>query len=235
MRVVIVDDEALARRGIRARLARWPDITILAEAHDATSGMDAVLTHRPDVVFLDIAMPGADGFALLNGLPADVRPLSIFVTAHEDRALEAIEVQALDYVLKPIDDARFLRALERARARLLERGPGSPGRLLVRDRGEVHVLESDAIDWIQSEGDYVRIYAGRRTYLHLASMRALEAELSARDFVRVHRSAIVNVTRVRSLAPLTNGDYTLVLSTGVRLRLSRTRRVAFMMRFGPIG
>lgn len=231
MRVAIVDDEVLARRGIRARLAREANIEIVAEATDARSGLAAIVTHRPHLLFLDIEMPDADGFALLAELPPEVRPLVVFVTAHDDRALDAFGVQALDYLLKPIDDTRFERVVAQARERLVQGAIAIVRHLLVRDRRSIVVLETDGIDWVQSEGDYVRIHAGRRTYLHLASLAALEGQLP-QSFMRVHRATIVNLSRVRSLSHITNGDYTILLSTGARLRLSRRYRAAFMERIG---
>jgi two-component system LytT family response regulator len=232
MRVIIVDVEALARRGIAVRLCNWPDVVVVAEAQDATTGIAAIREHRPDVVFLDIEMPGADGFAVLEELPEADRPLTVFVTAHDDRALRAFEVQALDYLLKPIDDAQLARAVDRARARLVERAAPAIERILIRDRGRVVALEPAAIDWIQSDGDYVRIYAGRRTFLHQVTMSAFAAQLPARQFVRIHRAAVVNVERISELIPLTNGDYTVLLTTGARLKLTRTRREQLAERLG---
>ena len=234
MRVVIVDDEALARRGIIARLARWPDVEIVAEAADAASGIAAIRAHHPDLVFLDIEMPGADGFEVLRELPEHDRPLAVFVTAHEDRALRAFEVEALDYLLKPIDDAQLARAVERARTRLAARAPAQVERVLIRDRGRVVTLEPSAIDWVQSDGDYVRIYAGRRTYLHLATISAFAAQLPVHQFVRIHRAAVVNVERISELTPLTNGDYSVLLTTGARLKLTRTRREQLAERLGGV-
>ena len=205
---------------------------IVAEAQDATSGIAAIREHRPDVVFLDIEMPGADGFAMLGELPDSERPLAVFVTAHDDRALQAFAVQALDYLLKPIDDAQLARAVDRARTRLAERAPAAIERIVIRDRGRVVALEPATIDWIQSDGDYVRIYAGRRTFLHLATISAFTAQLPTRQFVRIHRAAVVNVERISELVPLTNGDYTVLLTTGARLKLTRTRREQLAERLG---
>ena len=232
MRVVIVDDEVMARRGIRSRMAKWPDVEVVAEARDASAGIAAIRAHHPDVVFLDIEMPGANGFSVLHELPAEQRPLAVFITAHDDRALEAFEVQALDYLLKPIDDVRLAQTMDRVRARLAERAAGAIERILIRDRGRVVALEPSAIDWIQSDGDYVRIYAGRQSYLHHATMTAFAAQLPPRLFVRIHRAAVVNVERVSALTPLTNGDYSIQLTTGARLKLSRTRREQLAERLG---
>jgi two-component system LytT family response regulator len=228
--VVIVDDEPLARRGIAARLARNPIFEVAAEAGTAAAGVREVKKHRPDVVFLDIEMPGADGFSLLDKFPPAERPLVIFVTAHDDRAVKAFESEAYDYILKPIDDARFARTLERIEARLAERGTAAPNRVIVRDRGKTVAIEPTTIDWVASDGDYVRIHAGVTSYLHHATLTSIAADLPAEKFVRVHRTAIVNVDRIRDLEPLTNGDFSIRLTTGARLRLSRTYREALSRR-----
>ena len=234
MRVVLVDDEELARRGIRIRLAKWPDVEIVGEASDAPAGIAAIREHRPDLVFLDVEMPGADGFSVLEQLPEGERPFAVFVTAHDDRALDAFGVQALDYVLKPVDDTRLARAVERARARLAERRAGAVDRIMIRDRGRVVALEPSSIDWVQSDGDYVRIYAGRNTYLHHSTISAFTDQLPERQFVRIHRAAVVNVARIAELQPLTNGDYSVLLTTGARLKLTRTRREQLAERLGPL-
>ena len=259
MRVVIVDDEAIARRGIRSRLGRWPDVEVVAEARDAPAGVAAIREHRPDVVFLDIEMPGADGFSVLRELPQEQRPLAVFITAHEDRALDAFDVQALDYLLKPIDDERFTRALDRANRALAERRDGALGRrlaamlaewasergsggegmsesaarptaplarrdarVIVKDRGRVVLLDEDEVDWIEADGDYVRVHARGKGHLVRETLTATEARLTGSRFVRIHRSAIVNVGRIRELRPLPNRDYVVVLRDGTQLKLSRS-------------
>jgi two-component system LytT family response regulator len=226
VRAAIVDDEELARRGIRARLERWPHVEVIAEAGDVATGLPVLRDRRPDVLFLDIEMPGADGFALLEALPVEARPLVVFVTAHEDRALHAFEAEAFDYVLKPIDDGRFGRTMERIIERLAERNGRRVERLVIHDRGRAVALDPAAIDWVKSDGDYVRIFAGRGTYLHHATLSAFGAELPSDRFARIHRTTIVNVERIHAVAPLTNGDYTVLLTTGARVKLSRTHRDA---------
>ncbi|MBK7595941.1 MAG: response regulator transcription factor [Gemmatimonadetes bacterium] len=230
LRVIIVDDEATARRGLRLRLARLVNVTVVAEAANAIAAASAIAAQRPDLVFLDIEMPGVDGFHMLDSLPVGTRPLVVFVTAHEDRAIDAFSLDALDYLLKPVDDERLLRAVTRARARIGDDSGATVSRVLVRDRGTTIAIDVDEIEWIQSAGDYVRLYCGRRSLLHLASMSGLESALPPERFFRIHREAIINLSRVRSVEPLTNGDQTVVLTTGARLRLSRTRRAAFFER-----
>ncbi|MGH7711277.1 MAG: LytR/AlgR family response regulator transcription factor [Gemmatimonadaceae bacterium] len=224
IRVAVVDDEPPARRGICARLARWPQVEVVSETGTAARGVREIRRLHPDVVFLDIEMPGADGFSLLEQLEAKDRPIVVFVTAHEDRALRAFDVEAFDYILKPIDDARFDRTMQRIVARCGERAPQRVDRLIIRDRGRAVALEPNAIDWVKSDGDYVRIYAGRSNYLHDATLSALAEQLPPDRFVRIHRSTIVNVERIHALEPVTNGDYVVLLTTGARLRLSRTHR-----------
>lgn len=224
IRVAIVDDEPPARRGIRTRLERRPQFEVVAEAGDAAEGAREIRRHHPDVVFLDVEMPGADGFKLLAQLPAESRPLVVFVTAHEDRALQAFDAEAFDYVLKPIDDARFERTIKRIVAQASERITSRVDRLMIRDRGRAVALEPSAIDWVKSDGDYVRIYAGRSNYLHDTTLTALAEQLPSDRFVRIHRSTIVNVERIHALEPVTNGDYVVLLTTGARLKMSRTHR-----------
>jgi two-component system LytT family response regulator len=230
-RAVIVDDEPLARRGVRARLERAGDVDVVAEAGDVASAVECIRQHRPDVAFLDIEMPGATGFRVVGELPEADRPIVVFVTAHDDRALEAFEVQAFDYLLKPIDDAKFARTIDRIRRRLSSGPEAAPARITIRDRGRIVVLDATSIDWLQSDGDYVRLHAGRATYLHHEALASLLGKLPA-TFVRVHRSAAVNVERIRELEPLTNGDYSLVLTTGARLKVSRTHRAELSRHIG---
>jgi two-component system LytT family response regulator len=232
LRVVIVDDEPLGRRGIRARLARSDQFEVAAEAGTAAAGLREIRKHRPHVVFLDIEMPGADGFALLEQIPVAELPVVVFVTAHDDRAVKAFEAEAFDYVLKPIDDARFARMLERVAERCAQRPGSSVGPLVVRDRGRMIALEPGAVDWVKGDGDYVRIYSGATSLLHHSSLTAIAAALPSDQFMRVHRSAIVNISRIRELEPLTNGDYSIRLVSGARLRLSRTHRDALARRLG---
>lgn len=234
MRVAIVDDEGLARRGIRARLSREPDVVVVAEARNVDEAAMAIRLHRPDLVFLDIEMPGADGFALVERIRPEPPPLVVFVTAHEDHALRAFDVAAFDYVLKPIDDDRFAQTLCRARTRLARQDGEPEGRIVIRDRGQLVLLSAATIDWVQSDGDYVRIHAGARNYLHHSTLTALAAELPDDLFIRIHRSAVVNVRRIELLQPLTNGDYDVLLTTGARLRLSRTHREALGRTLGRL-
>jgi len=249
-RVIVVDDEALGRRGITSRLAAWSQVEVVATAATGKEAVAAIRAHRPDLLFLDVQMPGLDGFGVLAALRPQERPRVIFVTAHDRHALRAFEVHALDYLLKPIDDERFSATVSRALEALAgerdqdvgrrvaqlvahrglspapDASAGSAGRLAVRDGGRIVLVQEREIDWIEAAGDYVRIHAGARRLLHRCTLTAIAKQLQEPRFVRVHRSAIVNVDRVRELRPLEGGDWDLLLSTGTKLRLSRSYRDA---------
>jgi two-component system LytT family response regulator len=231
VKVIIVDDEPLARRGIRVRLERIAGVDIVAECVSGVDAVRAIRDQAPDVVFLDVHMPGMDGFAVVREIGADAMPVTIFVTAYDTHAIQAFDANALDYLLKPIDDERFARAVDRARRRLTERrGGASPGeppaidRIVVRDRGSVLILTSDDVDWISAEGDYVRVHARGRGHLVRDTMASLESRLDPARFARVHRSAIVNLSRVKEIRPYGDRDYLAVLRDGTRLKVSRTYR-----------
>ena len=248
-KVLIVDDEPLAREGIDALLANDPDVRVVGQA----SGPDAVaLIARlePDILFLDIQMPEVDGFALLELVGADAVPAIVFVTAYDRYALRAFEVHALDYLLKPFTDARFASALERAKQQVRSRREGavdariaellraqqSPRtRFLVPARGKTVVIDASQIDWIEAADYYVCLHCGGANHLLRDTMDEIERQLDPEVFFRVHRSAIVNLSRVREIHPLFRGDCELKLADGVGVRLSRTRRREFEARFAQIG
>jgi two-component system, LytTR family, response regulator len=240
LRVLVVDDEPLARRGVMARLALAPDIAIAGECASGREAARFLDRHVEDVdvVFLDVQMPGLDGFAVIEQIGTDRMPVIIFLTAHDEHALRAFEASALDYLLKPIDDERFAQALARARERVRERSLArrteesalastvseQPIRLAIRDRGRVVLVEDRDVDWVEADGDYVRLHVGGKRHLVRETMTAMEARLPGTRFVRIHRSAIVNVSRVRELVPHTNREYLIVLHDGTRLKLSRSFR-----------
>ena len=239
LRVLIVDDEPLARRGLRVRLERMRDIEIVGEAESGSGAVDAIELHRPDVVLLDVQMPELDGFDVVDAIGADDMPITIFVTAYDAHAIRAFDAHALDYLLKPVDDERFERAIERARLRAAERGARAreaalgdllaapvrrESRIVLRDRGRVIVLQHADVDWISAEGDYVRVFAGGRGYLVRHTMVAMEARLDPKDFARIHRSAIVNVSRVREIRAHGDRDYIVVLRDDTKLKMSRSYR-----------
>ena len=250
IRAIVVDDEELGRRGVVSRLEGWKEVSVVAQCRNGREAVRAVRELRPDLLFLDVQMPGQDGFDVVNSIPEQERPHVIFVTAYDAHALHAFEVHALDYLVKPIDDRRFEETLRRAidtigRERDSELGrrvaavvadarprPSEPQpRALsncevVRDRGRVTFVRHSEIDWIGAEGDYVRLHAGARSWLVRETMTSAESRLAGRRFLRIHRSAIVNVDRIRELRASENGDYAVFLADGTELRLSRTYRDA---------
>ncbi len=236
--VLIVDDEAPARQRIADLLRRDPGI-VLHEASDGRSAVDAIGSLSPQLVFLDVQMPELDGLGVIAAIGVEAMPLTVFVTAYDQHAIGAFEANALDYLLKPFSDERFEAALARVRQRLEERASRAFGdrleRLLVQDArrldrlvvkagGSARLLEVDEIDWIEATGVYVTLHVGTREVLHRIALSELETRLDPRRFVRIHRSAIVNLQRVARLDALTHGEFEVVLRNGTRVRLSRTYR-----------
>jgi len=240
-RVVIIDDEPLARDSIRALLADDAEVRVMGEG----TGSDAaalVARTRPDILFLDIQMPEVDGFAVIQQVGAGTVAAVIFVTAYDQYAVRAFEVHALDYLLKPFDDQRFFGALGRAKERVGARRRGetdnriaellkdrelSRTRFLIPAREKTIVVDAAQIDWIEASDYYVTLHAGAASHLLRQTMDEIEKQLDRRQFFRVHRSAIVNVDRVREIHPLFRGDCALVLADGRRIKLSRSRRKDF--------
>jgi len=250
---MIVDDEAPAREGMRLRLKREPDVVILGEFADARSALDALRADAPDVLFLDISMPGIDGFGLLDRLGGSSPAAIVFVTAHDEHAVRAFSKAAMDYLLKPVEQARLHETLERVRASLTRtrraevadqmeallheltaKSPGSDAsplgaprdtRLPVRaPNGAIHLVPADDIDWIEAAGDAVALHVGGRVYRLNKTMGEAMAILNPRRFARIHRSTIVNMSRVRELQPYFHGEYIVVLRDGTKLKLSRSQR-----------
>ena len=244
-RVLVVDDEPLARALVRVLLEREGGTRLVGECGGGEAEEEVRRT-RPDILFLDVQMPDVDGFEVLERLGPDRPPVVVFVTAYDRYAVRAFEVHAVDYLLKPVDAGRFAEALRHARARLAGRGRENgdagldallqargryPSRLLVPARGRTLVVEVAAIDWIEATDYYASIHAGAQTHLLRETMAELERVLDPARFFRVHRSAIVNLERVREIRPLFRGDSDLLLTTGARVRLSRTRRAKFQRLF----
>jgi two-component system LytT family response regulator len=242
VRVLVVDDEAPARAALRRMLSEDPEVEVVGCCADGKQALAALRTAAPEVLFLDVRMPGLDGFQVVQA--AGPRPPRVvFVTAHAGHALEAFDAEAVDYVLKPFDDDRFARALARAKAaaradrtlalaaRLSAEVGGSPAeapryleRIAIPDRDGVRVVPIAEIDWIEAQDYYVEVHSGGRGYLLRRSLKQLEERLDPRLFARVHRSAIVNVARIQSLRPATHGERDLVLRDGTQLKLSRMYR-----------
>ena len=238
LRALVVDDEPLARSLLRVLLARDPEVEVAGECSGAEA-VEAVERTRPDLLFLDVQMPEVDGFDVLAALGRERAPAVVFVTAYDRYAVRAFEVHAVDYLLKPIDEARFAEALARAKDRARRRvtdprlGPlladhaRHARRFLVRGRERTVVVDAADVDWIEAADYYATLHAGGKAHLIRETLTDLAERLDPERFVRVHRSAIVNLDRVREIHPLFRGDAELVLAGGARVRMSRTRRAEF--------
>ena len=236
VRAAVVDDEPLAREGIRLLLNRDPEVTVVGEAGNLSGALALLNRTQPQLLFLDVQMPGGDGFEVLQRASQPL-PLVVFVTAYDAHALQAFSVHALDYVLKPFDDERFTQALHRAKQELRRAAAAEIGermlqgvqavertRVVVRDRGRVTFLDEDEIEWIEAADYYVELHVGTHTYLHRESMSALESRLNARRFVRIHRKAIVNVRCLREVRRDASGTLVAVLASGVCLPVARSHQ-----------
>jgi two-component system LytT family response regulator len=244
LKIVIVDDEPLARRTLRRLARRDADVEVVAECRNGWEAVEAVREQKPHIVFLDVQMPELDGFDVLE-LFGDAPPVILFVTAYDQYALRAFEVNAVDYLLKPFSDDRFAKALARAKevarresadarlrvARLTAAHRAAVRRFMVRTGGRVVFLKASEIDWIEAADYYARLHTGGHSYLVRESMNELETSLDAGQFVRVHRSAIVNLDRVKEMRPLFRGEQMLVLRDGTEIRMSRSRREELESRF----
>jgi two-component system LytT family response regulator len=227
IRTLIVDDEPLAREKVARHLEAHRDIEVVGECGDGESAIRQILKLEPDLVFLDIHLPECDAFEVLRRASVKRSPAVIFVTAYDEYALKAFEVQALDYLVKPFDDARFQVALDRGRDQLAHarsRGAAMADRLLVHHAGSIRILKYGDIDWVESAGNYVRLHVGAEAYLYRKTMQHMEEVLDPARFVRIHRSSIVNLDRIRELQPLFKGTYTVVLQDGNKLTLSPVYR-----------
>jgi two-component system LytT family response regulator len=227
LNVLVVDDESLARRNLTILLRRDPDIGVVTECESGFEAIAEIRKVRPDLVFLDVQMPECGGFDVVELLGSDLPPTVIFVTAYDEYAIRAFEVGALDYLLKPFDDARFGRALNRAKERLAQSAPQQPRpaeRLVIKNPGQVLFLNVSDIDWIEAAGYYACLHVGGDTHVMRRSLSELERDLGDGRFVRIHRSTIVNVDRIGGLELQDGGEYEVVLKSKVRLRLSRRFR-----------
>ena len=249
-RVLIADDEPLARERLRSLLAAETWLEVIAESQNGLEAVECILRHRPDLVFLDVQMPGATGFEVIEAVGPERMPLVVFVTAFDKYALRAFDVHALDYLLKPFDRERFEQALTRARQQLDRRSTGDLERRLlelVQDlKGPAHKLErfvikaggrvffvrADEIDWIEAAGNYVKRHVGAESHLFRETLNAIESRLDPDIFFRIHRSHIINIERVKELQPWFNGEYVVFLKNGTRLTLSRGYREKLQERIG---
>jgi two-component system, LytTR family, response regulator len=246
IRTVIVDDEPLAREGVALALRGYDDVEVIAECADGGAAIRAIRELAPDLVFLDIKMPGLSGFDVVEAVGPARMPVVIFLTAYEEHAARAFRVNAVDYLLKPIDEDDFGESLDRARRRITQNdllkhrdqlrellddlaGPrtaDTPGRIVVRTTGRVHFLDPREIDWVEASGDYVTIHAAGQDHLIRESMKSMEARLRDHGFRRIHRSSLVNVGSIRELVIDDHGEYRVVLRNGTVLRLGRSYKDA---------
>ena len=232
LRALVVDDEPLARRNLTVLLRRDPEIVSVSECASGVEAIDAIQKAKPDLLFLDVQMPECDGFDVLELLGGDVPVAVIFVTAYDEYALRAFEAGALDYLLKPFVDSRFDRALTRAKNKLAHYVPVRPERLLVRDRGQVLFLNVADIDWIEAAGYYACLHVGGDAHIMRRTLDELERDFGGEQFIRIHRSIIVNCDRILGLELQDGGEYEVVLKTRARLKLSRRRRRQLENRLG---
>ena len=252
LRALVVDDEHLARRGMVMRLAGIPDIEVVRECKNGEEALTAVQDEAPDVVFLDIQMPGLTGFDLVQELQADTMPSIVFVTAFDAYAVDAFRINAVDYLLKPVEDDRLREAVEKVRqvhsardavvekAQLLDlvvslggstadsetQDAPTPGFLPIKDEGEIRFVPFDLIEWVDAAGDYMCVHAGGETHIMRSTMKELVARLSDPRFIRIHRSTVVNRDCIGSVLPQSSGEFTLTLKNGTRLKVSRGHKDA---------
>ncbi|HEU4881666.1 MAG TPA: response regulator [Longimicrobium sp.] len=256
LRTLIVDDEPLARDGIRMHLSREPDVEIVGEAADGVQAVEAIQALRPDLVFLDVQMPEVDGLEVVERIGPARMPAVIFATAYHQHAVRAFELHAVDYLLKPVTEERIRNAMTRARLRLATRGEeelttrlealledlralharaGEPGEaasaprkyaawISVAGRTSTQLVRVEDVDWFEAEGNYVRLHVGKVTHLIRSTLRAMGDQLDPATFIRIHRSTIVNVNRIREIQPWFGGDYIALLQDGRQLRVSRSHR-----------
>ena len=262
MNVLLVDDEPLARRRMRRLLSDAADVAVVAECGSGTSALEALRTHQVDLVFLDIQMPGVDGFVVAESLNGADAPMLVFVTAYDSHALRAFETRALDYLLKPVRKERLNSALERARETLSARrsaayahqlrsviaqldhdvpnvasaapAPHAAERIEVRDGERVRYIDTDEVAWAEARGAHVRLHTKRGAFEIRETLARLESSLDARRFVRIHRSYIVNIGQIRELQPWFGGDALLLLNDGQKLKVSRTYRAQLKQRLNAL-
>jgi two-component system, LytTR family, response regulator len=242
LRAVVADDESLARKKLRLLLGAECGVKVVAECEDGKQTIAAVLNHKPDVLLLDIQMPDYDGFQVLSRIPPDQVPIVIFTTAYDQYAIRAFEAHALDYLLKPFDQDRLHRALERARTELLKshdrnlqarilrwlgdvRPTTQQERLVIRTGGRVVFLDVNEVDWIEAAANYVKLHVGKESYLLREGIGRISERLNPERFVRIHRSLIANVSRIKELQPCESGEYIAVLKDGKELSCSRGYRL----------
>lgn len=241
-RTIVIDDEPLARRGIISRLRPYPQFEVVGECGNGEDALSAIAEHHPDLIFLDVQMPEMDGFEMLENLPADERPVVIFLTAFDQYALRAFDVHATDYLLKPIDDVRFDEAIDRVQRILqvekdntlgdrlesllsdlhLRRPSGNAQRFAIRNGRRIFFITANEVEWIEAQGDYAALHVNGKTHLLREPLHILERRLDQSVFIRIHRSTIVRLDRISEMQALANRDCLLRLKDGTTLRVSRS-------------
>jgi two-component system LytT family response regulator len=254
IRTILVDDEKLAIQGLQLRLEKFPDVEVIATCANGREAIRKIKTEKPDLVFLDIQMPGFDGFSVVNGVMEIEPPLFVFVTAYEEHAIRAFEANAVNYLMKPVDEDKLADTIDRVRSRMTEKRSAEEAEKLkdvlaevapeameqmpaeeetaaryeklinVKDRGQIFRVDVDTIEHIEAAGDYMCIYTGDNSLILRETMKDLERRLDPRVFQRVHRSTIVNLDQVRQVKPHTNGECFLVLDSGAEVKVSRSYR-----------
>ena len=249
IRTLIVDDEPLARARLRRFLAEHAEVEVIGESGNGKDAVEAIKKDTPDLVFMDIQMPEMTGFDAIGKLKSSEMPTVIFVTAYDQYALQAFEVHALDYLLKPFTRERLASAVERAKQQIRHRQRGELDerlesllsdlrterkyldRLVVKTVGRVYFLKTDEIDWVEAAGNYLKLHIGREAHMIRETMNSIEAKLDPDKFLRIHRSTIVNIDRIKELHPMFSGDYSVILKNGAELSLSRNYRDRFLEMF----
>jgi len=247
IRTLIIDDVQLARERLKRCLAGEPEVQIVGECDNGTEAVASIRALSPDLIFLDVQMPALDGFGVIDALKGERTPAVIFVTAYNEYAIQAFDVNALDYLLKPVDCSRLSKAVERAQSQLAQPDLDTRFRAMLEDikasskflkrltiklTGHTILLPTDEIDWIEGYGNYLKVHTGRESHLIRGTMLSLETKLDPETFVRVHRSAIVNIEKIKEIYPRSNGDQDLVLQNGQQLMLSRKYRDRFLAALG---
>jgi len=254
IKVLVVDDEPLARALIIELLKGFEEFQIIGECSNGKEALKFIKRNSPDLVFLDVQMPEMDGFGVLKEIQDETLPAIVFVTAYDQYAIRAFDFHAVDYLLKPFSQSRFEKALLRAKERILEHPPSADitrrqissllenyqnkaaplKRLFLKDRGKIVLLDPETVNWIEADDKYIRLHTSEKKYLIRQTLNAVEAELDPHVFARVHRSCIVNLTRISELHPMFNGEYVLILGGGTKLTLSRNYRDRFFDKFGKL-
>ncbi len=228
---MIADDEPAARRGVVQLLAAFPDFGVVKTCRNGAEVLAGLDVAEPDVIFLDIQMPGVDGFEVIHRRSVERMPAVVFLTAYDQFALDAFDVEAIDYLVKPVNEIRFATTIGRLRKRLLSRARSSPEKIIAATPRGSAVLDVSEIDWIEAAGNYSQLWVGNRSYLLRESLYALAKRLHKHGFVRAHRRAVIQEASIREFVRDSRGTLSAILDSGAQVRISRRRRVGFKAAF----